>query len=67
MDAKELIRATVAGQGEQPGWNSLAAQYQPMMRAIARMHHHNAESRRLTTAEAVAVRTEFDHSSEIRS
>jgi hypothetical protein len=67
MDAKELIRATVAGQGEQPGWNSPAAQYQPMMRAIARMRHPNAEARRPTTAEAVAVRTEFDHGSGVRS
>jgi hypothetical protein len=39
MDAKERIRVAVAGQGEQAGWNSLAAQYQPMMRAIAHVHH----------------------------
>ena len=41
MDAKELIRVAVAGKGEQAGWNSLGAQYQPMMREIARMRCPN--------------------------
>jgi hypothetical protein len=98
MDTKELIRAAVAGKGEQPGWNSLSAQYQPMGRAIGRMdllnedldrdrliarrrswlpfdwysrrgirYRINTEPRRPTTAENVAVRTEFGHSGGIRS
>jgi RNA polymerase sigma factor (sigma-70 family) len=42
MDGEELTRiVAAAGRGDQTAWNRLVAQYQPMMRAIARAHRLN--------------------------
>jgi RNA polymerase sigma factor (sigma-70 family) len=42
MDAEELTRiVAAAGRREQAAWNSLVAQYQPMIRAIARARRLN--------------------------